>query len=244
MTDQTEPTVEAPPPEPTVEAPHEPTVEAPPAEPVSERAIGHAEMKAAIVALVRDVPRHAYEATPGVNDLGSLAARIEALAIPVLLFALLTPALALAEVVGEVLPGPDAGLHLASQVFDAVSRGDWWLAAGAGVSFLVWLLRHPLRRFLPAKAWPVLDHPVVAFATPVVVAILGGLGVAAAAGPITGPVLIAVVWGAVKASAGAAFAYLGASNVREAIDAGKAKAAEVTSTSAAVEAFNRKGPNP
>lgn len=174
------------------------------------------------------------------------------LALVVLVLALLAPLLALAQVDAQFAQHVDSipaveGVALAEKVFDAVARGDLWTAAGAGVALLVWVLRGPLRRFLPAKVWPVLDHPVVAFATPLVVATFGGFATAALAGPITGAVVKAVLFGAVKTAMASAFTFLLGSNVKEAITTPPPTLPIPLDTKASVEAFNRasgKGPQP
>lgn len=146
----------------------------------------------------------------------------------------------------------DEGLKLAQQLFDAVARGDWWMVAGVGVAFVVWVLRRPLRRFMPAAVMRVLDMPVIAFAVPIVVALAGGFSAAALAGPLTGPVVIAVVLGALKTSMASAFAFLFGANLQEQVASkppgptpqqqGEAAGAAVTSLSDARNTFTGKGP--
>lgn len=163
----------------------------------------------------------------------------------------LVPSVALAQVDAQFAQHVDSipaveGVALAEKVFDAIARGDMWTAAGAGVALLVWLLRKPLRRFLPEKIWPVLDHPIVAFATPLIVATFGGFATAALAGPITGAVVKVVLFGALKTAMASAFTFLLGSNVKEAVTTPPPTLPIPLDTKASVEAFNRasKGPQP
>ena len=157
------------------------------------------------------------------------------------------PVTALAQDVGPPIdagvaaPVPaDEGAKLAADLFAAVAAGNGWLAAGLGVSLLVWVLRNKLRRFLPVGLMNVLDQPLVAFSLPIVVSFFGGLGTAAMAGPLTWPIVGAVALGAIKTGAGAAFTFLLGANVRETL---KPPAPLPSSTGEAVAAFN-KGPQP
>lgn len=147
----------------------------------------------------------------------------------------------------------DQGLKLAQDLFDAIARGDWWMVAGVGVAFVVWLLRRPFRRFLPAGLQRVLDMPVIAFSVPILVSLAGGFSAAALAGPLTGPVVVAVVLGALKTSMAAAFSFLFGANLQEQVakpvgpspqEQGAAAGATVTSLSEARDTLAGKGPQP
>lgn len=179
---------------------------------------------------------------------GIRAAVATALAVAALSAALFWPLFAIAQEVAPVAGEPH-GLELASKLFDAVARGDWWMVAGVGVAFVVWLLRNTFRSRLPAGLMAVLDKPVVAFLVPVVVALAGGFSTAAMAGPITGPIAIAVVLGALKTSMASAFSFLFGANLKEqtellqqkAAAAGAAAGAEVKTLDDAAKTLG-KGP--
>jgi hypothetical protein len=170
----------------------------------------------------------------------------------VALAVLLLPFLAFAQEASAEPVIDEQGLKLAQQLFDAIARGDWWMVAGVGVAVIVWALRRPLRRFMPAGVMRVLDMPVVAFSVPIVVALAGGFSAAALAGPLTGPVVGAVVLGALKTSMASAFSFLFGANLQEQVAAkpagptpqeqGATAGATVTSLSSARDTLTGKGP--
>lgn len=132
--------------------------------------------------------------------------------------------------------------HLAQQLLAGITSGNWWLVAAVGVLLLVAALRSgAARKLLPAKAAELLDHPVVAFSMPLLTALGLGLATAAVAGPVTAPVLVAVVLGALKVSMGAITTYVGAKKLAEARADAKEKSAAVDTKTEAVAEL--RGPN-
>lgn len=155
---------------------------------------------------------------------------------------LLLPVVALAQDAVALAPEDDV-THLAQQLFAAITSGNWWLAAAVGVLLLVVALRSQVvRKLLPAKLAEMLDHPVVAFSLPLLTALGLGLATAAVAGPVTAPVLVAVVLGALKVSMGAITTYVGAKKVAEARAEAKEKAAAVDTKTEAIAEL--RGPQP
>jgi hypothetical protein len=126
--------------------------------------------------------------------------------------------------------------QLAALAYQAVVQGHWWMLAAVLVLALVWALRQYGRRW--AKLQPALDHPVVAWLLPVVVASLAALVLALASGEAVGAALLA----ALKVGAGAVFAFVGAKKIDEARKLGQAAAAEVKTPEDALKVLG--GPQP
>jgi hypothetical protein len=126
--------------------------------------------------------------------------------------------------------------QLAALAYQAITQGHWWMLAAVVVLAVVWGLRQYVRRW--ARLQPALDHPVVAWLLPVVVAALAALVVALASGEAVGAALLA----AGKIAMGAVWAYVGARKVLEARELGQAAAAEVTTPEDALRVLG--GPQP
>lgn len=149
--------------------------------------------------------------------------------------------LAQVAIVGDPVAAPDF-TSISAQLFDAITRGQWWVVVSVLISLLTWALRSGLFARLPGK-WGAffLDHPVVGFATPFVLSAIGGVVTAALAGtPVTAALLLGEI---IKVGAGAVTAYIGFKKVQEAIVNGAVARGEVTSPSAAV-AVLAGGPQP
>ena len=139
---------------------------------------------------------------------------------------LFTARLALAQDVA-VPVDPDAELAaLATKLLEAITHGQWWIAAGIVVSGLTTLIRNGLLTRIPGKVGQFLQtNPAVGFSLPLILAGVGGVVTAIASGqPFSASMLLVEV---LKVAAMATFTFLGLRNVAEARTVGKAAADKV-----------------
>lgn len=136
----------------------------------------------------------------------------------------------------------DDPAKLAQILIDGVAAGNWWLIVAPALTLLIWAVRTYGPKLFP-KAEGFLTHPVVSFALPVVIAILGGLITAAIAGPMSGAIVLGIVLAGLKVAAGSITTYVGAKKVAEAREAkaeAKAQAeTKVDSVPKAVDELNK-----
>lgn len=122
---------------------------------------------------------------------------------------------------------PDADLAaLATKLLEAITHGQWWIAAGVVVSGLTTLIRNGLLTRIPGKVGQFLQtNPAVGFSLPLILAGVGGVVTAIASGqPFSASMLLVEV---LKVAAMATFTFLGLRNVAEARTVGKAAADKV-----------------
>lgn len=161
------------------------------------------------------------------------------------LFALLYPVAALAA----MLTGLDAtgtGLPLTDEAavdmaYDSIVNGKGWAGAGTIVAALVFFLKKYDVRI--PKIGPALDRfldqPVVSFALPLVVSLVGAFGTAIAHSQSTGTpfgdAALPALWGALKVTGAATFQFLLVKNAAEQ----KAKAHEAGVAAATVASASK-----
>lgn len=139
----------------------------------------------------------------------------------------------------EIAPEPDTAA-MVEAVFRAIAERNElapWMGASVAVVLLVHLARAYGRRLPLVGRW--LDHPVVAFALPLLASLAGGLLNALI---IPGAALGAAMLGALKVAALATWGYVGMKKVQEAKAAGKAAAESVQDADDAARVLRIKGP--
>jgi hypothetical protein len=174
------------------------------------------------------------------------------LTLVLLMFAVLAPTWATAQPIPldpAAAPAADPGAvapllsdptvtEAAKALFGGIAHGQWGLVAFAGVILAVALLRLFGRKIHP-KLGLFLDYPVVAWALPILVSVLGAILAALLAGQ---PIGVAIGAG-INVGALAIAGFVGVKKVQEARELGKAAAAAVTDKAAAVSLLE-KGPQP
>lgn len=130
----------------------------------------------------------------------------------------------------------------ASQVYDSIVNGKGWAGAGTIVAAFVYFLKKYDVKIpkVGAAIDRFLDQPIVSFALPLVVALVGGFGTAIAAAQAHGvPVkdaLLPALFGALKVTGSAAFQFLLVKNAAEqkahAAEAGQAAATAASASKA------------
>lgn len=136
-----------------------------------------------------------------------------------------------------VVASDDLG-KLAGALYEAIVKGNWWLAMGPAVTLLVFLLRRYDTKI--PKVGPAIDaflnQPMVAFSLPIVLSAIGGWGSAAASGQPVGLALLS----ALKVAGTSVITFLLAKNAAEQVkSAGDKAAAAVATPQAAVDAINK-----
>lgn len=127
----------------------------------------------------------------------------------------------------------------ANIVYQGIVSGNWWLAAGAALTILVWALRKYGSKFFPKLA-PYLKNPLVAFAMPVVLSCLGAVVDSLLAGK---PINVALQ-AAIKPAMAAVWFYVGKSKYDEVREAAKQQAAAAVPNTAAAINVHTNGPGP
>lgn len=165
-----------------------------------------------------------------------------------LVVAMMFPFVAIAQALDAGTP--DAGIvlsddpaALAQMIIDAIATKQWWVVASAAVLLLTWALRSFGSKISP-KISAFLMNPIVSWALPSVLALLGGVTVTLVSHkPLVAATLIGEV---LKVSFGAIAMYVGAKKIAEARSAGATAAGAVTTKADAIKVIvnETKGPNP
>lgn len=131
------------------------------------------------------------------------------------------------------LPLTDEGA--AEMAWDSIVNGKGWAGAGTLVAAFVYFLKKYDVKIpkIGAALDKFLDQPIVSFALPLVVSLVGGFGTAVAHAQTTGTsfgdAALPALWGALKVTGAATFQFLLVKNAAEqkakAADAGEAAAA-------------------
>jgi len=117
----------------------------------------------------------------------------------------------------------------AQTALTAITEGHWWVVAGVVISGLTWALLGPGADKFTWLA-SVKAQPLFSFAVPIILSLASGLVAVAVAGqPLTGPVVIAVVFGVLKTSGASMMAFLAATHGAEQREKGKQAAADAAS---------------
>lgn len=144
----------------------------------------------------------------------------------------------------STLPVQDNPAALAQFILDAIASKQWWVVASAGVLLITWGVRNFGVKLFP-KLQGFLEHPVVSWAMPSVLALIGGIVVTLTSGkPVVALDLVGEV---LKVAFGAIAMFVGAKKIAEARADGKAAAAAaVTDKASAISVIinEKKGPNP
>lgn len=135
---------------------------------------------------------------------------------------------------------------LAKQGLDLAHDGKMWPALSIGIFLATkYLLGPGAEKFAWLKA--IKEKPLYAFASPVVLALAGGLATAATSGAAFTPELVlTVLFDALKLSGGAMFAFLAHANGKEHValakEAGAQAAAKVKTTDQAIAELGKVDP--